>query len=574
MKTGRDVVVGALLGAERFGFGTAALVTLGCILMRRCHNGSCPVGIATQIARAAGPLCRPRRSSSSAISPSWLKRSARSWPSWASAALRKWSVSVDRLACREAIDHWKARGLDFGAIFCKARQPSEAVPCVASARRATCTRTTSTGTILEHVEPALENKKPCRVEMPIRQYSTGRWARSSVTASCRSTARRGLPDETIELDCCAVRPARASGRFSRPGRHAAAGGRRQRLSGQRTFRRADRRPDAPGEPFQPEGQRAGRATRSCTGRPAARSSSTAWPASGLRFATAAPSAVVEGVGDHGCEYMTGGVVVVLGRTGRNFAAGMSGGIAYVLDEHQLFDTLCNLDMVELESIWQEEDQPAAPRPDLPVTRKWTGSRQARAHFEELAGDVRKIRQGHADRLPEGTSKACANVNGSTKTGPRQPRRCSMADPTGFLQFSRASKSPTGRSPIGSRIGKRSICRWSRRRSTNRLPAAWIAAFLTATRPAARSMNRIPEFNELVYYDRWREAADNLHSTNNFPEMTGRVCPAPCEAACTLAINDRAVNIKHIEYQIAERAFEEGWVRTACGRSTVRAGRWP
>ncbi len=89
---------------------------------------------------------------------------------------------------------------------------------------------------------------------------------------------------------------------------------------------------------------------------------------GERFAVrnSGAVAVVEGVGDHGCEYMTGGTVVVLGRTGRNFAAGMSGGIAYVLDEHQLFDTLCNLDMVDLESLWQDEDRSAAARPDRPT----------------------------------------------------------------------------------------------------------------------------------------------------------------------------------------------------------------
>ncbi len=92
-------------------------------------------------------------------------------------------------------------------------------------------------------------------------------------------------------------------------------------------------------------------------------------------------------------------------------------------------------------------------------------------------------------------------------------------------------------------------------------------------------NRIPEFNDLVYRNRWREAAENLHSTNNFPEITGRVCPAPCEAACTLSINDDPVTIKHIEYQIAERAFQEGWVvplkpKTKTGKSVAVVGSGP
>jgi glutamate synthase domain-containing protein 3 len=115
---------------------------------------------------------------------------------------------------------------------------------------------------------------------------------------------------------------------------------------------------------------------------------------GERFAVrnSGAVAVVEGVGDHGCEYMTGGTVVVIGRTGRNFAAGMSGGVAYVLDEHQLFDTLCNLDMVDLESLWQEGDE-ALLHFLIAQHQKWTGSEQARrilAKWAEMAGKFVKV----------------------------------------------------------------------------------------------------------------------------------------------------------------------------------------
>ncbi len=145
----------------------------------------------------------------------------------------------------------------------------------------------------------------------------------------------------------------------------------------------------------------------------------------------------------------------------------------------------------------------------------------------------------------------------------------MANPTGFIQFHRVE---IPHRPVEERI-----------RDWQEIDQPLVDDVLTEQ--AARCMdcgipychatgcpvkNRIPEFNELVYYGRWREAADNLHSTNNFPEVTGRVCPAPCEAACTLAFNDKAVNIKHIEYQIAERAFAEGWVRPL--RSRYRTGR--
>ena len=127
---------------------------------------------------------------------------------------------------------------------------------------------------------------------------------------------------------------------------------------------------------------------------------------GERFAVrnSGATAVVEGVGDHGCEYMTGGVVAVLGRTGRNFAAGMSGGIAYVLDEHQLFDTLCNLDMVDLEPLWQEEDH-ACFRDLIRRHYRWTGSAAGAADSGPLAGDGGQVRQGHAHRLSQGPGAA-------------------------------------------------------------------------------------------------------------------------------------------------------------------------
>ena len=145
----------------------------------------------------------------------------------------------------------------------------------------------------------------------------------------------------------------------------------------------------------------------------------------------------------------------------------------------------------------------------------------------------------------------------------------MADPTGFLQFHRLE---VPHRPVAERIKDwhevdRPLVEETLRQQAARCMDCGIPYCHAVGCPVE---NRIPEFNELVYYGRWREAAENLHSTNNFPEITGRVCPAPCEAACTLAINDRAVNIKHVEHQIAERAFEEGWVKPI--RAKCRTGK--
>ncbi len=145
----------------------------------------------------------------------------------------------------------------------------------------------------------------------------------------------------------------------------------------------------------------------------------------------------------------------------------------------------------------------------------------------------------------------------------------MANPTGFLQYPRVE---VGHRPISERIED-----WHEidQPLVDRVLTQQAARCMDCGIPFCHALgcpvkNRIPEFNELVYHDRWPEAAENLHSTNNFPEITGRVCPAPCEAACTLALNDQAVSIKQIEYQIAERAFAEGWVRPL--RPTTKTGR--
>jgi glutamate synthase (NADPH/NADH) small chain len=154
----------------------------------------------------------------------------------------------------------------------------------------------------------------------------------------------------------------------------------------------------------------------------------------------------------------------------------------------------------------------------------------------------------------------------------------MGNPTGFMQISRGE---VGHRPIEERIKDwyeidRPLVQSALNQQASRCMDCGIPFCHSAGCPVK---NRIPEFNDLVYHDRWRDAAENLHSTNNFPEVTGRVCPAPCEAACTLASNDRAVMIKHIEFQIAERAFQEGWVtplrpKTRTGKRVAVIGSGP
>ena len=387
MKTGRDVVVGALLGAERFGFGTAALVSLGCILMRKCHHGTCPVGVATQ-----DPQLRKRF----AGKPEHLQRfmmfvAEEVRQIMAQLGFRKFEEMVgrvDRLGVRQAVEHWKARGLDFSAVFAR--------PDTSGGKAIRCVRPQSQTLqghldwqILEKASAALDRKERVAIDLPIRNVHRTVGAILSNRIVMKH-GPGGLPDGTIEVTFRGT-AGQSFGAFLAPGVTLRLIGDSndylgKGLSGGRIVVQTP-----PDSPFEPDenivvgntllyGATAGEVFINGL--------------AGERFAVrnSGATAVVEGVGDHGCEYMTGGVVVIIGQTGRNFAAGMSGGIAYVLDEHQLFDTLCNLDMVDLESVWQEEDQKILQ--DLIARHhKWTGSKQARRLLEgwrEIIGKFVKV----------------------------------------------------------------------------------------------------------------------------------------------------------------------------------------
>ena len=266
-------------------------------------------------------------------------------------------------------------------------------------------------------------------------------------------------------------------------------------------------------------------------------------------------AVVEGTGDHCCEYMTGGVAVVIGATGRNFAAGMSGGAAFVLDEAGDFPRRCNLEMVDLEPLREPEDIELVR--DLLIQHAgYTGSTVAARLLSDWDGAVEQVRQGHAARLPP-------RPRGAEESRGRGPR----------------SDGADGGDPWVSRPDSWNI---PREMPTRRPIAERVHDYLEVYNPfpdeklqaqGARCMdcgipfchqgcplgNLIPDWNDLVYRDQWRAAIDRLHATNNFPEFTGKLCPAPCEASCVLGINNDPVTIKQIEASIIDRAWDEGWV---------------
>jgi glutamate synthase domain-containing protein 2/glutamate synthase domain-containing protein 1/glutamate synthase domain-containing protein 3 len=351
LKTGRDLAVAALMGAEEFGFGTTVLVTLGCVLMRKCHLNTCPVGVATQ-----DPVLRSRFTGK----PEHVERFFRFLAQDLREHMAKLGFRtvdemvgrVDRLEVLPAVEHWKARGLDFSAILLPAGE-GEDTPrrCVRSQEHEL--EKSLDNELIRRSMPALEKGQPVDIEMPLRNVhrTVGAMLSGEVV---RRFGSRGLPDDTIRISFIGS-AGQSLGAFLAPGitfrvvgdtnDYLAKG-----MSGGRII--VVPPPEAGFLPYR--NVIAGNVILyGATG-----GELYLYGTAGERFAVrnSGAKAVVEGVGDHGCEYMTGGVVVVLGATGNNFAAGMSGGVAYVYDESELFDTRCNLDMVDVETVWNAEDE--------------------------------------------------------------------------------------------------------------------------------------------------------------------------------------------------------------------------
>jgi glutamate synthase domain-containing protein 2/glutamate synthase domain-containing protein 1/glutamate synthase domain-containing protein 3 len=369
IRTGRDVVIAALLGAEEFGFATAALVVCGCVMMRLCHTNTCSVGVATQ-----DPELRKRFRGKPEYLVNYFNMVAEDVRKiMADLGFRTMDDMIGRcdyLEVNDAIDFWKARGLDFSKVlYLPPAEPHE--------RR--CTRSQEHGleealdySILPKVAKAIEGQGQVKVKMPIRNVNrtVGTIISSTIV---RRFGGRGLPDDSLTLHFVGA-AGQSFGAFCCWGMTLVLEGEAndylgKGLSGARIIVKP-----YPGSSYDPAaniiagnvllyGATSGEAY--INGRV------------GERFAirNSGAYAVVEGVGDHGCEYMTGGRVVVLGATGVNFGAGMSGGLAYVLDETGMFDQNCNLDMIDLELVSSAAEE-AELRSMLEKHNEYTGSRRA------------------------------------------------------------------------------------------------------------------------------------------------------------------------------------------------------
>jgi glutamate synthase (NADPH) large chain len=351
LKTGRDIVIAALLGAEEFGFSTAPLVVMGCIMMRVCHLDTCPVGIATQ-----NPELRKKFSGTPELVQNYFRYIAEEVREYMALlgfrTLDEMIGRVDRLGVHKAVDHWKAKGLDFSQILYQPQMGPEVAIRRVREQDHGLDKSLDRQTLVPLCREALEAQKPVNIILPIRNTNrtVGTILGYEIT---RRYGGEGLPDDTVRVhfngsagqSFGAFLPRGVTMTLEGDANDYLAKG----LSGGRIIVYPPRHAS-----FVPEeniivgnvvlyGATGGEVyLRGIAGE---------------RFAVrnSGALAVVEGVGDHGCEYMTGGRIVVIGPTGRNFAAGMSGGIAYVLDLEGDFERLCNPGMVDLEALDEIEE---------------------------------------------------------------------------------------------------------------------------------------------------------------------------------------------------------------------------
>jgi glutamate synthase (ferredoxin) len=385
LKTGRDVAIAALLGAEEFGFATAPLVSVGCIMMRVCHLNTCPVGVATQ-----DPKLREKFTGTPEHVINFMRFIAEDlrelMAQMGFRSIDEMVGRVDRLEPRKAIDHWKAKGFDFSNILYQPDLGPEVGRYCQEKQDHGLDKSLDVTTLLDLCKPAIEKGEPVRATLPLRNVNrvVGTITGSEIT---KKWGAKGLPEDTVRITFNGS-AGQSFGAFMPPGMTFIIEGDAndycgKGLSGGKIIVR-------------PPAKSGFVAAENIIVGNVALYGATAGEAylngmAGERFAVrnSGVDTVVEAVGDHACEYMTGGHVVVLGPTGRNFGAGMSGGIAYVLDENGSFPANINMQMVEVEAL-TDPAEIARVRKLVEQHLHWTDSTRARQVLEDWEAMVKRF----------------------------------------------------------------------------------------------------------------------------------------------------------------------------------------
>ncbi|MCJ1433823.1 glutamate synthase [NADH] [Xylographa pallens] len=600
LRTGRDVAIACLLGAEEWGFATTPLIAMGCIMMRKCHLNTCPVGIASQ-----DPELRKKFQGMPEHVINFFYYIANELRAiMAKLGFRTINEMVghsEALRVREDLRTPKTENIDLGLILTPAHQLRPGVATYNVRKQDHRLHIRLDNKLIAESELALEKGLPCRIECDIVNTDRALGATLSYQIS-RRYGEAGLPQDTIHANIRGS-AGQSFGAFLAPGVTLELEGDAndyigKGLSGGRLIIYPPRAAVFKAEENVLVGNVClyGATSGICYFRGMAAE----------RFAVrnSGATAVVEGVGDHGCEYMTGGRVLILGGTGRNFAAGMSGGIAYVLDMNRDFASKVNMEMVELSGV-EDPTEIAFVRGLIEDHHHYTGSELAarvlldfnralprfvkilptdykRVMAEEAAkaeaakkaeyplpllpgNPVRQLHEESKKQEHDKEAKAKKNdmldIEESVDDRKAEKKRSALVlDKTkGFMKYQRRAekyRKPETRTrdwkELSSRLNEDELKYQAARCMDCGVP-------FCQSDTGCPISNIIPKWNELVFQNQWKDALDRLLMTNNFPEFTGRVCPAPCEGACVLGINEDPVGIKSIECAIIDRGFDMGWM---------------
>lgn len=587
LRTGRDVAIACLLGAEEWGFATAPLIAMGCIMMRKCHLNTCPVGIATQ-----DPELRQKFSGTPEHVINFFYYVANELRAIMAKlgfrTINEMVGHVEVLKLREDLKTKKTANIDLSLILTPAHKLRPGVATFNVRKQDHRLYVRLDNKLISEAELTLDKGLPSRIECDVVNTDRAMGTSLSYQISKRY-GEAGLPMDTVHVNIKGS-AGQSFGAFLAPGVTLELEGDSndyvgKGLSGGRLIIYPPRSAVFQAEENILVGNVClyGATSGTCFFRGVAAE----------RFAVrnSGATAVVEGVGDHGCEYMTGGRIVILGSTGRNFAAGMSGGIAYVLDIHQDFMSKLNTEMVEASGL-EDPEEVAFVRSLIEDHHHYTGSELAarilvdfnralprfikvlpvdykRVLEEEAAkaAEARRVEHalpilsgGRARKGKEGKAAKLQDIEETVGDNAADKKKALVLDKTkGFMKYQRRSEKY--------RKAKTRTKDWAE--LTQRLDEDELkyqsARCMDCGVPFCQSdsgcpiSNIIPKWNELVFQNQWRDALNRLLMTNNFPEFTGRVCPAPCEGACVLGINEDPVGIKSIECAIIDRGFEMGWM---------------
>ncbi|WWC86714.1 uncharacterized protein L201_001592 [Kwoniella dendrophila CBS 6074] len=619
IRTGRDIAIATLLGAEEWGFATTPLIAMGCIMMKACHKNTCPVGIATQ-----DPALRAKFAGQPEQVINFfyyvIEELRNIMAKLGFRTINEMVGRADMLMIDESLRTPKTQHLDLSPILKPAHLLRSDVATYKVRAQDHKLYVRLDNKFIDEAEPALQKGLPVTIDCDVVNTDRALGTTLSYHVSKRY-GEAGLPRDTIHVNMKGS-AGQSMGAFLAPGITIELEGDAndyvgKGLSGGRLVIYPPK-----SSPFKAE-ENIIIGNVCFFGATSGQGFIRGIAAERFAVRNSGATLVVEGTGDHGCEYMTGGRVVVLGLTGRNFAAGMSGGIAYVLDMAHSFSPKVNHGTVELGPVSNPQEV-AELRSLIEDHRHFTGSEIADRvlrnfhHFlpmfvrvmpldykrvleEEAARAAEeKKRQSVIDLIPSTTASQvdlvatgfdnlprdanALTVSTSQLVSPHESPKAKPSEPS-IVDVEDAMMDDSSSKEKLAKVDKtRGFMKYKRLNEAYRPPRKrvkdWkeISTRLTKSElkyQTARCMdcgipfcqsdtgcpiaNVIPKWNTMVFENRWQDALNRLLKTNNFPEFTGRVCPAPCESACVLGINEQPVGIKSIECAIIDKGFEMGWM---------------